>query len=158
MAGGASELLEVGRVVKPHGLGGEVVVELVTHRFERLAPGSVLTTGRGRLEVGAVRPHQGRFLVTFVGVDSREDAERLREVRLLAPPLEDPDELWVHEVIGAEVVDVAGAGHGSVVAVEANPASDLLVLEGGGLVPVHFVVEASPGRVTVDLPPGLLDR
>ncbi len=42
--------------------------------------------------------------------------------------------------------------------VEANPASDLLVLDGGGLIPLRFVVGSSPGeRVTVDVPDGLLD-
>ena len=39
----------------------------------------------------------------------------------------------------------------------ANPASDLIVLDGGGLVPMRFVVEHGPGSVTVDIPDGLLD-
>ncbi len=76
---------------------------------------------------------------------------------LSAPPLEDPDALWVHELIGAEVVDPAGQPLGTVTAVEANPASDLLVLRRGALVPLRFVVSRAPGRVTVDLPAGLLD-
>ena len=46
---------------------------------------------------------------------------------------------------------------GRVAAVEANPASDLLVLESGALVPMVFVVEAAAGRVVVDPPAGLLD-
>jgi hypothetical protein len=42
--------------------------------------------------------------------------------------------------------------------VQANPASDLLVLTGGGLIPLRFVVDLEPGvRVTVDMPDGLLD-
>jgi 16S rRNA processing protein RimM len=44
-----------------------------------------------------------------------------------------------------------------VVAVEANPAHDLLVLDDGALVPVVFVVEHTPGRVVVDPPAGLLE-
>ena len=63
----------------------------------------------------------------------------------------------MHELVGAEVVDTAGVSRGTVVAVEANPASDLLVLEGGGLVPLRFVVSRRPGRVVVDVPAGLLD-
>ena len=76
---------------------------------------------------------------------------------LSAPPLDDPAALWVHELVGAEVVDTAGLPLGTVDAVQANPASDLLVLAGGGLVPLRFVVAHEPGRVTVDPPPGLLD-
>jgi 16S rRNA processing protein RimM len=150
-------LLEVGRVVKPHGMRGEVAVELVTDRLERLRAGSVLMTDGGDLRVASSRPHGGRFLVTFVGVGDREGAERLRGVVLRAEALADPDVLWVHELIGATVVDGAGSRLGTVVTVEANPASDLLVLDGGGLVPVTFVRSVGPGRVTVDVPDGLLD-
>ena len=87
------------------------------------------------------RPHQGRWIVVFAGVDGRDGAEALRGTRLSAPALEEEGALWVHELIGAEVVDVDGGSHGSVLAVEANPASDLLVLAGGHLVPLTFVVE-----------------
>lgn len=149
-------LLEVGRVVKPHGIRGEVIVELVTDREERVAAGSVLGTDAGDLVVQAARPHQRRWIVSFEGVADRTAAERLRGVGLRAEPLDDPDALWVHELVGSHVVDAGGRSHGRVVAVEANPASDLLVLDGGGLVPLRFVVEAAPGRVTVEVPPGLL--
>ena len=76
---------------------------------------------------------------------------------LYAEPLTDPEALWVHELIGAEVVAADGSSYGRVAAVEANPASDLLVLDGGGLVPLRFVVASTPGRVVVDVPAGLLD-
>ncbi|HEV2809413.1 MAG TPA: ribosome maturation factor RimM [Acidimicrobiales bacterium] len=149
-------LLEVGRVVRAHGLAGEVAVKLVTDREERLAPGTVLQSATGSLEVVASRPYQRGYLVSFSGVGDREAAESLRGVRLLAPPLEDPDVLWVHELIGSEVVGLDEVEHGRVVAVEANPASDLLVLDGGGLVPLRFIVERAPGRLVVDVPAGLL--
>ena len=84
-------------------------------------------------------------------------AEGLRGAVLSAEPLDDPDALWVHQLVGSEVVDTDGGAHGAVVAVEANPASDLLVLESGALVPLRFVVESGPGRVVVDPPAGLLD-
>ena len=145
--------LEIGRVVKPHGLRGEVVVELVTNRTERMTPGTVLSG----LEIVSAKPHHHRWIVQFDGVTSREDADALRGRVLTADPLEDADALWVHELVGCEVVDVAGRAHGRVAAVEANPASDLLVLEGGGLVPLTFLTDASPGRVVVDPPPGLLE-
>lgn len=151
-------MLEVGRVVKPHGIAGEVLVELVTDRVERVAAGSVLSTGGRDLEIEASRPHQHRWIVRFAGVVDRNGAERLRGAVLRAEPIEDPDALWVHELIGSVVRDVDGRVLGPVTAVEANPASDLLVLASGALVPLRFVVEAVPGEVVVvDVPEGLVE-
>ena len=59
--------------------------------------------------------------------------------------------------IGAEVRDRSGATSGASSAVEANPAHDLLVLDGGALVPMVFVVEQRDGVVVVDPPEGLLE-
>ncbi len=146
----------MGRVVKPHGLRGEVIVELVTNRTDRLAVGSVLSSPAGDLEVVRSSRHQGRWIVAFKGVVDRNGAEPLRGVVVSAPPLEDPDALWVHELVGAEVVTGDGRGHGTVVEVEANPASDLMVLDDGRLVPLRFVISRQPGRVVVDPPEGLL--
>jgi 16S rRNA processing protein RimM len=148
----------VGRITKPHGIRGEVAVALTTDRTERVAPGAVLqTTTRGALTVETSRPHQGHWLVAFAGVLSRNDAEALRGTVLLAERLDDPDELWVHELIGARVVDQRGAELGTVTSVEDNPAADLLVLDGGGLIPMTFVETFTDGTVTVDIPDGLLD-
>lgn len=145
-------------MVKPHGLTGEVVVELWTDRTERLAVGVVLDTDAGGLRVERARPHQGRHLVRFEGVADREHADGLRGVVLHAPPMEVEGAMWVHELVGADAVTSDGRALGAVVAVEANPASDLLVLESGGLVPLRFVTALDPGvRVTVDVPDGLFD-
>jgi 16S rRNA processing protein RimM len=98
-------------------------------------------------------------LVCFEGIGTREAAEALAGATLRAEPLAEADagSLWVHELIGAEVVGTAGESHGTVTAVEANPASDLLVLDSGALVPLRFVVSAEPGTLTVDVPDGLFD-
>ena len=151
------ELLEVGRIVKPHGIRGDVIVELITNRTERVAPGVVLMAGGRALVIDASRPHQGRWIVTFDGVPDRSAAEALRGATLLAEPIDDPEELWVHELVGASVEAADGTVYGTVASVEANPASDLLVLDGGGLVPLTFVVDRQPGRLVVDIPDGLLD-
>jgi 16S rRNA processing protein RimM len=158
-APGRPTLLGVGRIVKPHGLRGDVIVSLTTNRHERAAVGSVLVAEDGRaFEIVRSTPHQGRFIVTFAGVDGIAAAEALRDTPLLAAPIEDPDALWVHELIGSVVVDITGAELGRVTAVHANPASDLLVLDGGGLIPLRFVTRSDPGvRVVVDIPDGLLD-
>jgi 16S rRNA processing protein RimM len=164
-AGGAPDaptsapLLGVGRIVKPHGLRGDVIISLTTNRDERVVPGSVLRAADGRsFTIARSSPHRGRYIVTLDGVNGIDAAEALRDTALFAPPLDDPDALWVHDLIGSVVVDVHGTELGTVSAVEANPASDLLVLAGGGLIPLRFVTGSEPGvRVTVDIPDGLLD-
>lgn len=152
------ELLEVGRIERAHGVRGDVVVRLVTNRSERVAPGAQLVVGDRTLEVVASTPHHDRWIVTFAGVRDRTAAEALRGAVLLAAPLDDPDELWVHDLVGAEVFDSTGTSRGTVVEVHANPASDLLVLDSGALVPVRFVTAVDPGRrIDVDTPDGLFD-
>lgn len=150
-------LLEVGRVAKAHGLRGEVIVALSTDRTERLDPGTVLFSDDGELTVVTAQPHQRRWIVQFAGVESREAAEALHGLVLRAEPLDDPDALFVHELIGSEVVDEAGTVLGTVESVEQNPASNLLVLDGGALVPVRFITAREEDRLVVDVPQGLLD-
>jgi len=152
-------VLEIGRIVKAHGIRGEVIVDLVSNRPDlRLVPGSVLVTDRGPIEVLTATPHQNRWIVAFRGVEDRNAAETYRGVVLNADPVDaDDDTLWVHELIGAEVFDLAGRSYGPVEAVEANPASDLLVLSGDRLVPLVFVKTKLPGRLVIDPPAGLLD-
>lgn len=144
-------------MARAHGMRGEVIVALVTDRLERLAAGSVLHSDRGPLEVVGATPHQGRHIVSFAGVGSRTEAEALRGLVLSAAPLDDDDVFWVHQLVGRPVVAVDGTVHGTVVAVQANPASDLLVLDGGGLVPLRFVVDRRDGQVVIDPPAGLLE-
>lgn len=154
-------LLEVGSVVKAHGLQGDVVVALVTNRTERVASGSVLHAPERALVVRSARAFEatgdGRWIVRFEGVDDRAGADALRGMVLRAPPLDDPEALWTHELIGASVLDATGEVLGRVEAIESNPASDLMVLEGGGLIPLRFVTAHGSGRVTVEIPAGLLE-
>lgn len=124
----------------------------------------MLSSSSGPLSVVSSSPAPGgagadRFIVSFAECGSREAAERLRGVELSAEGLEQPGTLWVHELVGAVVRDAAGVSLGQVAAVEANPASDLLVLDSGALIPVHFVTghDAAAGTVDVDIPEGLLD-
>lgn len=152
------ELLEVGRIDRAHGVRGQVIVRLVTNRSERVAPGSELTTGNRVLRVRSSSPHHDRWIVSFEGVNDKPAADALRGAILSAPPIDDPDELWVHDLIGATVVDGGGIDRGRVVEVLPNPASDLLVLESGALVPLRFLVRFEPGtRIEVDVPAGLFD-
>ncbi len=135
-----------------------MVVELVTDRSERLDPGAVLHTDRGPLTVDRSRAHGGRHVVTFVGVVDRDGAESIRGLVLRAARLDDPDALWVHELLGAEIVLPDGTGVGRVDAVEASGADDLLLLDSGAVVPVGFAQGWDDRhRLVIDPPDGLLD-
>lgn len=149
--------LEVGRIDKPHGLRGEVIVSLSTNRDERVAPGSVLYAGDRALTVEASRPHQNRWIVQFAGLSRREDADALHGAQLTADPIDDPDALWIHEMLGAQVVLTDGSLVGTIREVLANPANDILVLDTGHLVPVDFVTGRDGDRIVVDPPEGLFD-
>jgi 16S rRNA processing protein RimM len=150
--------LEVGRIIKAQGLKGQVLVDLWTDRTERLDVGSQLFSERGTLTVVAAAPHQSRFIVTFDTIASRDEAERWRGQNDPAPRLEDESVIWIDQLYDAEVFDASGVRRGVVVGVEANPASDLLVLDNGALVPLTFVtaVEANT-RIDVDVPEGLFE-
>jgi 16S rRNA processing protein RimM len=150
-------LLEVGRIGRAHGLKGEVMVDLITDRLERVAVGTVLSTDLGDMVVAGSRPHQKRFIVAFEGVSDRTAAEALAGTVLRAEAVDDPEALLVHELVGTLVVEVSGHERGVVRAVQANPAHDLLVLESGALVPIVFVVSCVDGVTLIDPPPGLFD-
>jgi 16S rRNA processing protein RimM len=167
-------LLVVGVIGRPHGVRGEVMVDVHTDEpAQRFAAGSVLVTdpaADGPLTVDAARPHQGRLIVAFRGVTDRDAAEGLRGVVLcvdaadLAEP-EDPDEFNDHQLVGLRAVSPDGEEFGEVVRVEHAPASELLVLQrpDGGTALVPFVkaivpeVDLASGRVVVTPPGGLLD-
>jgi 16S rRNA processing protein RimM len=150
--------LEVGRIDRPHGVRGEVVVRLITDRLERVSPGAVLYSEKGPLTVRSSTPHQHRWIVRFAEVSDRAAAEALHGSVLRADPIHDEDALWVHDLVGAQVRTTTGEVVGRIDAVQANPASDLLVI-GEHLVPVVFVVDRSelPEALVIDPPAGLLD-
>ena len=150
-------MLEVGSIGRAHGLRGDVIVHLVTNRLERVEPGAVLETSKGSLRVETARPQQGSFIVHFAGIDTREAAEALNGVMLQAEPIDDPDALWAHELVGSFAFDTAGNPLGIVTALVANPASDLLEIDRGVLIPATFVVSCEDGRVVVDPPIGLFE-
>jgi 16S rRNA processing protein RimM len=155
-------VLEVGRIARPHGLRGELVVHLTTTEVSRLAPGAMLFADQRRLVVRTARRQQQRWVVAFEEVDTREAADELRGSTLFAEPLADDTDaeaLWVHELIGAQVVDADGVDRGRIEAVQENPASDVLVLESGVLVPLTFAVgwDVRGERLRIDAPDGLFD-
>jgi 16S rRNA processing protein RimM len=150
-------LLEVGYIGKAHGLKGEVVVHLTTDRLDRVDVGSRLQA-RGRwLTIEHARQHADRWIVSFAGVADRNSAEALGSTALLAEPLEDADAHWVHQLIGARVVEASGIDRGTCTGVLANPAHDILELDTGALVPAPFVVSVADGVITINPPDGLFE-
>lgn len=161
----------VGRVGRPHGLVGEVSVQVRTDwPEERFAVGAQLCGDTGRaLTVDAVRPHSGSLLVRFAGVTDRAAAAELRGLVLTVeatelPELDDPDEFYDHQLEGLAAVGPDGTALGTVREVVHAPASDLLVLatdHGEALVPfvraIVVEVDLPGGRVVLDPPAGLLD-
>jgi len=163
--------LIVGRVVRPHGIRGEVIVEVRTDEpAERFVVGATLAAGPdpdagaepaspgdGRwtvpdaLTIEAVREHLGRLIIAFEGVADRNVAEELRGVllwvdgaRLDAPA--DPDEFHDHQLVGLTAVTPGGETLGEVARIDHAPAADLLVLRrtGGGTTLVPFVKAIVP--------------
>jgi 16S rRNA processing protein RimM len=167
--------LVVGRVLRPHGVRGELTVEVLSDAPDRFSPGAELAAGDpdgpGPLRpvtVTAARLHLGRLLLRLEGVEDRDAAGGLRGAWLSIPaeaarPLAD-DEYWPHQLVGLAVVDRQGRERGRVADVLPGAAHDLLAVAlpagGSALVPAVaalVTVELEAGRVLVDDLPGLLD-
>lgn len=169
------ELAVVGRVVKPHGIRGELVVEPLSDVPDRLGPGMQVEVGDEPCVVTGVRPHKGRLLLAVEGVSDRTEAERLRGAEVRAAPLalEDQEHLMASELVGLEVRREDGAVVGTVAALLELPTTagyDLLEVtrpDGTALLlpAVEELVEVEvaadghtvTGLVVVDPPDGLLE-
>ena len=163
----------IGQVVKPHGLKGEVVVEVLTDFPERFSEGLRVRLSGGAHEarevrIAAVRPHLGRVLLTFEGISDVSMAETLRNAELsvserdVAPR---PDGFVFHwEVEGCQALDREGRQLGVVKELADAGGRPLLVLEtahGARDVPfarpIVVSVDVARRRIVLDPPPGLLD-
>jgi 16S rRNA processing protein RimM len=163
----------VGRIGRPHGVRGEVTVEVRTDDPDlRFVPGAVLSTdpaSRGPLTIEGVRWHREILLLTIAGIDSREAAETYRNTELLVPVadlprLEDPEDFYDHQLVGLTARSTDGTALGEVTAVR-HEGADLLVVRRpeGGEVLIPFVtaivpaVDVEGGYLVVDPPEGLLE-
>ena len=170
----------VGRVGRPHGIRGEVVVGVRTDEPDlRFAVGATLDAAEQeegpsdgeRLTVAAARWHSGQLLIAFTGITDRTAAGELTGRWLSVdssqlPDIGDPDEFRDHQLIGLSVRTADGDPVGVVTDV-LHYGQDLLVVrrsdaaDGESLVP--FVkaivpeVDVAAGVVVIDPPPGLLN-
>ncbi len=143
----------VGRVGRPHGLSGEVVVIPDTDNPHRFRPGATVyaaATVEHRLVVQAVRHRRESLLVAFESLHDREAAETLRGAVLTIEASErrrlEPGEFWPDQLEGLEVRDPAGNRLGVVTEAIATGSQDRLEVElaGGRRVDVPFVGELVP--------------
>jgi 16S rRNA processing protein RimM len=168
----------VGRIGKPHGLRGEVTIDVRTDEPERrFTPGTVLrvqppagsASSLRTLTVARSRWHQQVLLLTFEEIDGRDAAEAARGIVLhatLGPedaPV-DPEEFYDHQLIGLAAYDEAGTHLGQLTAVVHGSAQDLLTIRtpDGRNTLVPFVaalvpkVDLDAGRVVIADRPGLV--
>lgn len=167
------ERVTVGRVLRPHGLRGEVVVDVLTDVPGRFDPGSELLAAREEggpartVIVASHQPHKTGARIRFQGVEDRDRAEEMRnlwlEVERARVPPAPPGTYYHYELLGCrcfdgdqdlgEVVDLMEDGGGLL----------LIVSDGENQVPIPFVegflrkVDVAAGRIELDLPPGLVE-
>jgi len=164
------DLLLVGRVARPHGLRGQVVVNAESDFPEqRFKPGQVLLIGPSDRviahEIREVRFHQGRPILAFAGVQTVEEAEVLAGTELWVPQSTlDPlpaGTYYRHDLIGCEVRDNGGGLVGRVTAIEGTLDRSYLVVDGDVMVPlvegICLEVDMAARRIVVDPPDGLID-
>ncbi len=161
--------IQVGHVVKPHGLQGELSVIVLSDAPERFEPGSELCVvtqrgGRWLTEVEDTRAHKGRLLVLLAGCESRDDAEALRGAQLTIPPSRRaslPEGAYYEdELIGMTVTTTAGETIGLLREVLRTGSNDVYVTD-RVLIPatreVVKQVDVTAKTMVIEPVPGLLD-
>lgn len=163
----------VGRIVRPHGLRGDVAVHPETDFVdERFQPGASFVTrsaaGDEQLTVRTMRMAGGRPVVGFEGVTSVEQAEGLVGLELRVPeetlqPLAE-GRYYLHQLAGCVVSTTGGAHVGTVAKVDGGIGSSRLVIEGERgeiLIPlaaeICVEIDVAGKRIAIDPPEGLLD-
>lgn len=163
--------LAVGRVLRPHGVRGELRVEILTGYPERLPLHSTLYLGSDAraYRVERVRFHRGAALIKLVGCEDANAAEGLRDQLVQIPlkeavPLEE-GEYYHFQLLGVEVTTEEGNSLGRVTEVLDTGANDVFVVRGPHgeiLIPaIEEVVrelDLESGHMVVMLLPGLLDE
>jgi 16S rRNA processing protein RimM len=126
--------LVIGFIRRPHGVQGEMMMNLHTDFPERIKPGRNVLVGEKRqpLTFDTVRPHGDALLVSFRGVDTPEDAGKLRNQWVYikaseAPPLPE-GQYYQYELIGLDVVDEDGNPLGKLAEILETGANDVYLV------------------------------
>ena len=162
--------LAVGRIRRPHGVHGEIVVDIETDFPERMGPGVRIGLGAEEperfLEVERVRLHKGAWLVCLAGFPDRTAVDPLRGLWVFLPPQERsalPDNYYYeHELLGLDCADGQGKTLGRVTGLVPGGGGSLLRVDAEGrevLVPftspIVVRVDLDHGVVVLDPPVGL---
>lgn len=166
-------MVRVGRIVRPHGLKGDVVVESATDFGEaRFRKGATVSATRGGwtqpMTIAASRPQGDRWVVRFTGVESVEQAEALRDAVLSAPETARPalpaGSYYFGDLVGCDVVTERGDVVGRVARVYDGAAQAVLGVEGlrgEVLIPlaqeICREVDVTARRIVIAPPAGLLE-
>jgi len=163
----------VGRIARPHGLNGQVVINPETNFVEeRFAAGASVwaksTRGEQQLTIVSLRVQNGRPIVGFVGFDRIEDVEGLAGQELRVPedelqPLQ-PGTYYEHQLVSCVVETTGGDIVGEVAKVEGGAGGSRLVIDGPRgeiLIPlavdICVEIDVARKRIRIDPPEGLLE-
>ena len=128
-----TEHVVVGRVGKPHGIGGAFVVEHASDDAARFAVGAELVAGDAVVRVEESKRSGGRLVVKL-----DRPVERGTDLRVpsssLPPP--EPDSFYVFQLVGLDVVEEGGRGLGKVKDVANYAGNDVIELDSGTLLPL----------------------
>lgn len=170
------QFLVIARVMRPHGIRGEMRLQLLTAFPERMRDLDQIFLGKNPEEpsefvshtVMAARRDRGYWLVRLEGIEDRETASSYRGWYVLvsladAVPLE-PDEVYLFQVIGLEVVTEDGESLGHVAEIIETGANDVYIVRGGprGEVMIPAIddvvrsIRPETGKMTIRPLPGLL--
>ena len=167
---GEPEFLVVGKLGKPHGIKGEIVMDVFTEFPERLVPGEIVYIGAQvqPLEIVKTRPHPRGMLLCFEGYQTREQAAELRNLLVQVRTTDRPElpqgDYYHHQLLGLNVVDERDRRLGRISAILETGANDVYVVRDDSgsevLIPaIETVVKAislEEGQVRVHLLPGLI--
>ena len=132
--------LKVGKIVNTHSLKGEVkVISSTDFEEERFKKGSKLLITRGNqlireVVVQSYRNHKNFLLVKFEGIDSVEEAEKLKNLQIKIDSDEvgelEENEFYFHQIIGCEVFDENDKNLGEIIDILTPGANDVWVIKG----------------------------
>lgn len=167
---GEPDFLVVGKLRRPHGVRGEILMDVYTDFPERIHPGVVLYAGEQHqmLHVRSTRWHKSAMLIAFEEFSNREQVGELRNQIVHVPTGDRPPlpegEYYHHQLIGLSVVTESGNPLGVIKEILETGANDIFIVKTPGsgdvLLPVIdeviLDIDLDRGQIRVHLLPGLL--
>ena len=167
--------LKVGKIVNTHSLKGEVkVISSTDFEEERFKKGSKLLITRGNqlireVVVQSYRNHKNFLLVKFEGIDSVEEAEKLKNLQIKIDSDEvgelEENEFYFHQIIGCEVFDENDKNLGEIIDILTPGANDVWVIKGenGKEILIPYIenvvkkIDITNKKVNIEVMEGLID-